>query len=185
MNTDDNPSTDEILDDISNMDFEVMITPQPPVINAGAGLLNQINQANLGYYTSVRQPHISEVYANGQRGYSVNTDTIPNDWNSERLLNWIGEIGTDSDIPSPINWRNPHVVENPLQNAELGSQATMRDHGLPSNTITFSTEEEGELIKINPEGFHWKGELVEGSDKIYNYFKKWLEGVLGEDNIGL
>jgi len=168
MNTDDNPSTDEILDDISNMDFEVMITPQPPVINAGAGLLNQINQANLGYYTSVRQPHVSEVYLNGQRGYSVNTDTIPNDWNSERLVNWMNNYTAQRE-----------------QGTVLDSSGIRYNLSIDTNTFEFHTEEEGQLIKINLEGFHWKGELVEGSDKIYNYFKKWLEGVLGEDNIGL
>lgn len=44
----------------------------------------------------------------------------------------------------------------------------------PDNTICFYIEEE-EIIKVNDEGFYWKGELVEEDETIYQRFKEWLD----------
>ena len=44
----------------------------------------------------------------------------------------------------------------------------------PSFTFTLDNEE---VIKINKEGFFWKGNLVEEDKEIYQRFKEWLDQV--------
>lgn len=47
------------------------------------------------------------------------------------------------------------------------------------NTIVLSIDGE-ERIKINQEGFYYKGNLVENDKEIYNNFKEWVDLALKE-----
>ena len=48
----------------------------------------------------------------------------------------------------------------------------------PKNII-FNIEDE-EFVRINPDGFHWKGNLVQEDKEIYDRFKLWLDMAFGQ-----
>jgi len=55
---------------------------------------------------------------------------------------------------------------------------------LDANNISFTikadTDMPEELIRINPDGFFWKGKLVEEDHEIYLRFKEWMDYVYKE-----
>lgn len=50
----------------------------------------------------------------------------------------------------------------------------LEENDTEPNNIVFYIEEE-ETIRINEEGFYWKGEFVEDDEVIYQKFKEWIE----------
>ena len=41
--------------------------------------------------------------------------------------------------------------------------------------ITFGTKEDGDFLKLDKEGFHFKGETIKDAGKAYKAFSEWLE----------
>ena len=67
-----------------------------------------------------------------------------------------------------------HVGETEHDIYEIDPLGNPIDTIMEDNTIVFSIDNE-EVIKIDKEGFYWKGELVEHDWEIYDHFKEWLE----------
>ena len=62
-----------------------------------------------------------------------------------------------------------------LNSAVIGNEFKLDE----PNTIVFSIDGE-EMIKINEEGFYYKGKLVEDDKEIYHNFKEWVDLALKE-----
>ena len=66
-----------------------------------------------------------------------------------------------------------------LNSAIIGNEFKLDE----PNTIVFSIDGE-EMIKINEEGFYYKGKLVEDDKEIYHNFKEWVDLALIEARDG-
>lgn len=55
---------------------------------------------------------------------------------------------------------------------------TIKDNELNANNIVFHIQNE-EYIKVTPEGFYWKGKMIENDEEIYDKFKEWLDYAFG------
>ena len=60
------------------------------------------------------------------------------------------------------------------EEGEIPSPLLTFSNELEANNIIFYLEDE-EVIKVSPEGFFWKGNLVEEDKEIYKKFKEWVD----------
>ena len=71
------------------------------------------------------------------------------------------------------------IIENKslitLNSAVIGNEFELDE----PNTIVLSIDGE-EIIKVDEEGFHYKGNLVENDKEIYHNFKEWVDLALIE-----
>lgn len=72
--------------------------------------------------------------------------------------------------PDEVNQLNEVVENNVVQQKET-KNLDLINH---DNKIIFRIEDQ-EIIKIDRDGFYWKGEMVEVDMEIYEKFKEWVD----------
>jgi hypothetical protein len=60
------------------------------------------------------------------------------------------------------------------KNNEVHPMLTLKPSGVESNNIVFYAGQGNEMMRITPEGFYWKGKLVEEDKEIYLKVKEFF-----------
>ena len=72
------------------------------------------------------------------------------------------------------NEDNNEIKFESLEPKDVGDRVfVLEENDVESNNVVFFVGNE-EVIRLTPEGFYWKGELVKDNKEIYDKFKLWL-----------
>ena len=59
-----------------------------------------------------------------------------------------------------------------------GKTLVLTNNEVEANNLVFYIQNE-EYIKVTPDGFYWKGKMIENDEEIYDKFKEWLGYAFG------